>query len=244
MVKIKNKHHLEILKELARKSRKISKKEREFVKRYMGTDKTYHALAAKDKEKITKKFLKDHSDLSPKEFILLLNSLYQGKSHQEISMAGKLLEFSPKFKESFDIKLLNNWLNNTKGWGEVDSLCQSNFSAKNILESWEKWESLLTKFSKDKNIHKRRASLVLLTKAVRQSSDKKLLKIALISIERLKGEKDVLITKAVSWLLRSLVSKNKSLVRDYLEENKNSLPKIAVRETENKIKTGKKSKIS
>ena len=241
MGKIKNKHHLEILKELKRKSRKISDKEREFVKRYMGTDKAYYALASEDKEKIAKKFLKDHLDLSPKEFVLLLNSLYQGKSHQEISVAGKLLEFSPKFKENFGIKLLDNWLDNTKGWGEVDSLCQSNFSAKNILGNWKKWKSLLTKFSEDKNVHKRRASLVLLTKAVRQSSDKKLSKLALVNIERLKGEKDVLITKAVSWLLRSLVKDNQSLIKGYLKENKNSLPKIAVRETENKIKTGKKS---
>ncbi len=240
MEKIKNKHHLEILKELRRKSRKISEKEREFVKRYMGTDKTYYALASKDRAEIARKFLKDHPHLSPKEFVLLLNSLYQGKSHQEIYVAGKLLEFSPKFKESFDIKLLDNWLDNAKGWSEVDSLCQSNFSAKNILGNWKKWESLLTKFSKDKNIHKRRASLVLLVKAVRESDDKRLSNFAFKNIDKLKPEKDILITKAISWLLRSLIKYHKKEVADYLKKTKNSLPKIAIRETEKKIKTGKK----
>ena len=81
-----------------------------------------------------------------------------------------------------------------------------------------------------------------MTKAVRESADKKLSVLSFKNIDRLKREKDVLITKAVSWLLRSLVRNNKSLVNDYLKENKNSLPKIVVRETENKIKTGKKSK--
>ena len=242
MGKIKNKHHLEVLKELKKNLKKTTKVNRDFEKRYVGTDKFCYSIRTADKEKALKAFLKSHKGISPKELALLLNSLFLGKSFEEVTVAGKLLEFLPKFKESFDIRFLDNWLNYTIGWAEVDSLCQSNFSAKNILGSWEKWESLLIKFSKDKNIHKRRASLVLLTKAVRESADKKLSVLSFKNIDRLKREKDVLITKAVSWLLRSLVRNNKSLVRDYLKENKNSLPKIAVRETENKIKTGKKSK--
>lgn len=240
---IKNKYHQEILNEIKKNVRNTTQANRNFEKRYVGTDKICYSVKTTDKEKIAKNFLEAHKGLSPKEFILLLNSLYAGKSFEEVATAGKLLEFSPDFKKQMDVRLLDKWLNYTVGWAEVDSLCQSNFPAELVLGDWAKWEKLLTKFSKDKNVHKRRASLVLLIKAVRQSSDKKLSKLALINIERLKGEKDILVTKAVSWLLRSLIKNNKSLVEDYLKENKNSLPKIAVRETQNKIEAGKKSKI-
>ncbi|MDP2951009.1 MAG: DNA alkylation repair protein, partial [bacterium] len=64
--------------------------------------------------------------------------------------------------------------------------------------------------------------------------------LAFENIEKLKPEKDILITKAISWLLRNLIKYHKKEVADYLKKNKNSLPKIAVRETEKKIKTGKK----
>jgi len=242
MGKIKNKHHLEILKELKKNLKKTTQVNRDFEKRYVGTDKFCHSIKTADKEKALKVFLKNHKDISSEELVLLLNSLFLGKSFEEVIVAGKLLEFLPDFKKQMNIRLLDKWLNSTNGWCEVDSLCQANFGSDFILGRWLEWEKLLEKFSNDKNVHKRRASLVLLTKACRQSDDPRLIKIAFANIEKLKIEKDILITKAISWLLRSLVKNNKSLVKDYLEENKNSLPKIVVRETENKIKTGKKSK--
>jgi len=80
----------------------------------------------------------------------------------------------------------------------------------------------------------------LLTKALRQSDDPRLSKLAFANVENLKGETDILITKAVSWILRSLVSFHKDEVLRYLENNKDSLPKIAYRETLSKALTGRK----
>lgn len=55
------------------------------------------------------------------------------------------------------------------------------------------------------------------------------------------GEKDILITKAISWLLRSLIKHHKYAVQEFLDENHEQLPPIAVRETIQKLKTGRKS---
>lgn len=150
------------------------------------------------------------------------------------------MEYTPNFRKQIDPQVLDKWLIGVKGWGEVDSLCQSSFSATEILAKWDDWKKLITKFSQDRGIHKRRASLVLLCKAVRESDDKRLADLAFRNIEKLKGEKDVLITKAVSWLLRSLTEKHKEEVAKYLENNKETLPKIAVREVSRKLLTGKK----
>jgi len=163
-----------------------------------------------------------------------------GKSHDERRIAGKLLEFLPKLRKQLNPLLLNKWLEGAEGWAEVDSICQSNFSAVEMLANWQVWEKIITKFSRDKNIHKRRASLVLLANPVRQSSDARLVKIALTSIDQLKGENDILITKAVSWLLRACIKNHRGMVRKYLESNLDNLPSIAVRETNCKLLTGKK----
>ncbi|KKS65087.1 MAG: hypothetical protein UV33_C0013G0017, partial [Candidatus Daviesbacteria bacterium GW2011_GWA1_42_6] len=99
---------------------------------------------------------------------------------------------------------------------------------------------LLNKFVKDPDIHKRRASLVLLTKPVSHSDDPRFSDLAFENLDKLKKEKDILITKAVSWLLRDLIKYHRDRVEDYLKANKAILPKIAVREVTNKLQTGKK----
>lgn len=60
-------------------------------------------------------------------------------------------------------------------------------------------------------------------------------------VERLKGERPILITKAVSWLLRSMALRHGTAVAAYLDANAASLPAIAVRETRTKLATGTKT---
>jgi 3-methyladenine DNA glycosylase AlkD len=65
---------------------------------------------------------------------------------------------------------------------------------------------------------------------------------AIENIDRLKAEKEILITKAISWLLRSMVKHHRKLVEDYISEYNDTLPRIAVRETQVKLSTGRKTK--
>lgn len=155
-------------------------------------------------------------------------------------MGGKLLKDYPKLRKKIKPNELDIWLNFLNGWEQVDSICQSVFTAEDILSNWNSWKRTLIAFSKNKNINKRRASLVLLTGPVRQLDDKRFCQLAFALIERLKSEKEILITKAISWLLREMIKNHKNKVAVYLKENKESLPKIAVRETTRKLKTGRK----
>jgi len=232
-------YHLEILREIKKNAGKNGK-ETAWVKKYMGTNKIFYCLKSETKKKIAKDWIKNHPDIPLLDYIELLNSLFAGESHEEISVASLLLGFLPKLRKQLKPKILDKWLNNACGWGEIDSICQSNFSAQELLDDWKNWKKLLLKFSKDKNISKRRASLVLLTKAVRTSENSKLADLAFDNIDKLKFEKDILITKAISWLLRSLTSLNPDRVKSYLKKNINTLPKIAIRETKRKLLNGKK----
>jgi len=96
----------------------------------------------------------------------------------------------------------------------------------------------IRKLSLDKNINKRRAALVFLTVPIRYSEDKRLAALAFEVIEKLKPERHIMITKAVSWLLRSMVRHHQRAVAAYVRENRHSLPAIAVRETTRKIHDG------
>jgi len=82
---------------------------------------------------------------------------------------------------------------------------------------------------------------VLLTRPTRTSSDPRYRELAFEVIERLKSERPILITKAVSWLLRSMAGHHGAAVAAYLDANAASLPAIAVRETRVKLRTGTKS---
>lgn len=215
-------------------------KEIQWVQKYLGTDKTYHGFSTKQLKDIAKNLVKENN-LSSKDTIKLINSLYQhGTSYTEIALAAIILGFSKNLLLNFDPQNLDSWLNYTHGWAEDDVLCQSNFTADILLTNWTNWQKVLKKFNQSSNINKRRASLVILTKSVRQSDDIRLSNLAFENIENLKGETDILITKAVSWLLRSLVTFHKKEVLQYLEKNKESLPKIAYREALTKALTGRK----
>lgn len=212
-------------------------------KKYVGTSSVQYHISNAVKFKIVKKWAKQHADISFNDFSSLLDSLNNGDSHEEKSLVGTLLGLFPKYRSLVTLTVLEKWLSNVAGWAEVDNLCQNNFKYQDLFLDWATWEKAICRFSESKNVHIRRASLVLLVGPVNYSADERLSKLAFANIEKLKSEKDILITKAISWLLRSLIKHHKKEVAKYLEKNLHSLPKIAVREVSNKLKYGIKKKL-
>ena len=239
--KLASKYHLELMSEVKAHAKPLTKSQKEKLESYIGTTKTFYAVGADMEKQIIKRWIKKHSDLAVPEYMELLGSLYQGESCNEISLAGGLLKSLPKLRKTLEPEYLDGWLNRVQGWGEVDSMCQSKFSATEVLTKWEKWKSLLTKLASDDNVHKRRACLVLLTKPVRDSGDMRLADLAFATIDKLKQNREILVTKAISWLLRDLIKNHRQRVEKYLEENEDTLPRIAVRETRIKLLTGRKT---
>ncbi len=207
---------------------------------YSGHSEESYPISNPQLRKITKKFLKENN-LNYNQFINFLNSLYKNsKTSTEKCTAGYIIEYCPKLRKQINPQVLEQWLNYLEGWAQVDSLCQSKFAPDDLLVDWPAWKKLLKNLNKDDNINKRRASLVILTAPVRKSEDKRFRQLAFENIENLKNEKDKLITKAISWLLREMTKLHPEKVAKYLEKSKGSLPSIAVRETKNKLETGKK----
>lgn len=236
---MKIRHHRQILKSIQDLSGKPT--QHTFSDAYLGNEHPRYPISAPVLRKIAKVWMTENREMGPEDFAQVLTDLIHGKSATEKMMAGILLDYSTSIQRKFDPLLFDDWLEQLTGWAEIDAVCTNNYTTTEIPAQWKTWKGLLIKFSKSGNINKRRASLVFLCSPLRVIEDSRLADIALANIDRLKHEKEILITKAISWLLRSMVKHNRKLLEQYLKQNLDSLPKIAVRETLVKLKTGRKS---
>ena len=208
--------------------------------RYLGAERVSYNVTVPDRRRIAKAWVAAHKALPPKDFLAVVHSLFAGASHEEKTLAAMLLACNPRTRAHFGPAEVDRWLDHLVGWAEVDTLCQNIFTAGEMLADWPAWKSLIERLAGDPNINKRRAALVLLNGPVHRSDDPRFAALAFQTIERLKSERPVLITKAVSWLLRALTTRHGPAVAAYLEAQAASLPAVAVRETRNKLATGRK----
>jgi len=221
-------------------AKKMSQKEQEFIGRYLGTNKKVLGVKIIDIVKIAKDIIKDNLDLN--DLIKIIRSLVFSDTFEEHAIGAKIFSLlKPEIRAKISFLELEDWLSKARGWVEIDTICQSTYTGEEVLVRLNDWEKTIKKFSKSDNISLRRASLVLQVKPVGKTNDLKLRQLAFETIEKLKQEKEILITKAVSWLLRALTVQNKEEVREYIIKNELSLPRIAYRETMKKIETGKKN---
>jgi 3-methyladenine DNA glycosylase AlkD len=233
-------YYQEILKTITGLEGKGDEKEREWVQRYLGSNKPTRCIKTGDIKKLAADFIKKNKLGKDEYFKLIKDLIENAKTFEEIDVAAKILGNKNDYRKEIKLDDLGYWLTFTHGWAEGDVISQSNFEAEELLNRWNEWEKFLTKMNRSKNIQQRRASLVLLCKTLRQSDEEKVYDLAIKLANNLKSEKEILITKAVSWVLRSAVKNHKNEVEKYIEENKETLPKVAYKETLNKVQTGKK----
>jgi len=191
-----------------------------------------------------KSWVGTNKDMPAKQAESILTRLIKSPSDLEKCMAGILLGYMKTQRPLLSPFLYDEWLEYSTGWAPTDAICYNNFTAGEMLVNRTAWKSILWQLAKSENINKRRGALVLLTKPVRQSDEKFLSDLAFRIIDRLKKERDPLITKAISWLLRCLTKNHRRESQDFLRKNKDELPKVAIRETRNKLSHGRKSKAS
>jgi 3-methyladenine DNA glycosylase AlkD len=212
-----------------------------FLDRYLGTSHPKYAITTPALRKIAHDWMKKNRGISADQLVEVLNHLIEGRTYTEKTVAGLMLGYATSVQRTFDIKVFDHWLSQLEGWAEIDVLCSGKYSLNEIPRNWKTWSKQLVRFSKSKEIQKRRASLVLLCSPLSHSGDVALRETAFAIIDRLKHEKEILITKAISWLLRSMVRHHHDAVKDYVNDNAGTLPAIAVRETRKKLDTGRKT---
>lgn len=216
------------------------KGDRQWLQNYLGTPRPTLGTRSADIKSQAAKIIRTQIHSSSEFYDYISHQYSVGKTFEDYYLAATVFAKGKKYHPDFKLNYLSNWLDHTAGWAEVDTLCQSNFSADFVLNNWTEWSNFLDTLSLSPNPNRRRASLVLLCKPLRQSTDIRLFNKAIFLVNRLKSEKIILITKAVSWVLRSAVKNFSPKLSTYLSANKTTLPPIAYRETYRKLTTGRK----
>ena len=207
---------------------------------HLGTQRRWYGLKNEQRRRIMLDFIAANRDLCYEDWLALIDSLYKGVSYEERCAPQTLLLKFPRYRRKLPLEQLDAWLGLLEGWAEVDSSCQTVFTAEDLLSNWEGWRDLLESLAGDDNINKRRAALVFLTAPITQSADEGILNLSLALIDRLRAEKDKRVAKAISWLLRKGIKQHRDAISDYVARQAENLPAIAVRETRRKLATGKK----
>lgn len=208
---------------------------------YTGSPRVHLGIGVNGLRDFLADYLEAHGDaLTPDAAIPLLAELYEGNSVEEPILAGLLLARLPKVRAALSLETFGGWLDKLQGWVEVDSTCQSSFGPKDLYSRWDEWTAFLRSMNASANINQRRASLVLLNRTLRESDDPRAMTLALELIENVKAERDRLMTKAVSWVLREGTKRHKSAVAAYLDAHSAELASHVVREVRKKLETGKR----
>lgn len=191
--------------------------------------------------RVAMRWLRSKKSLPAAELLVVADSLFSSSYHDEKTLGALIIGYSKAARTAATPERMESWLDHLIGWAEIDALCSNAFQAEDFLDDWPTYDTWLTHLAADPNINKRRGSLVLLTGPVRRSADPRLSAMAFANLRSLQREREILITKAVSWLLRSLIHWHRQAVVQYLDANRAELPAIAIREISTKLRTGTKS---
>jgi len=206
---------------------------------YSGSRHPFYFVGVPERRRLAREWLKAKPPAA--QVVALADSLFRGSSHEEKTLGALLLGYSAAGRRAATPAMMDAWLGELTGWAEIDSLCASVFTAADHAADWPAWRALIERLAADPNINKRRAALVLLVTPTRTSDDPRFADLAFAVVTRLAPERDILITKAVSWLLRSLAARHGAAVAAYLDAHRTVLPAIALRETRAKLASGTKS---
>jgi 3-methyladenine DNA glycosylase AlkD len=208
---------------------------------YSGSGHPFFNVSAPELRRIARAWLAAHRKSADADLMAVTDRLFRGEAYEEKVLGAILQQSNARIWRQLTPARVGGWLDDLSGWAEIDSVCTGAFWAEVMAADWPAWRALIEQLAGDPNVNKRRAALVLLTAPTRTSDDARFRDLGFEVVERLKAERPILITKAVSWLLRSMAGRHGPAVAAYLEASAASLPAIAVRETRTKLATGTKS---
>jgi 3-methyladenine DNA glycosylase AlkD len=208
---------------------------------YTGSGHPFFCVSVPNMRGIARAWLAGHRPQDAAALLAVIDRLFRGEHYEQKVLAAVMLGYSRAASAAATPAMVDAWLRHLTGWAEIDSLCASVFSADEMAADWPGWRELIDRLTRDPNINRRRAALVLLCTPTRTSDDPRFADLAFQVIGALARERDILITKAVSWLLRSMTARHAAAVAAYLDAHRAVLPAIALRETRAKLASGTKS---
>jgi 3-methyladenine DNA glycosylase AlkD len=181
-----------------------------------------------------------HRKIAHEELIALVEALWAGESREELVLALELLQRYKRWIPDLTWAHFERWRRRLDNWEVTDVL------GVRILGAWALEDpdgrlGHLRDLIADEDVWSRRLALVATTWLNRGRQGVSFPDFTLELIERVKEERQPMITKAVSWALREASKRHPEQVAAYLEGNREVLAAHVVREVDNKLRTGLKS---
>lgn len=189
---------------------------------------------------IVRQWTREHRQTPAREVLALVNALYSAPSFDERLMASYILSQNTRVIPGITETQWNRWITCIDNWAVSDNICGVPLGTW-ILADPARGEHYLKKLITSKNIWARRVAIVVLTWVVWYDNSPRWKDLAFSFIRKTMHERDVIMTKAVSWILRALIQYHAPAVRAFLKKYEKELPAIARREAVNKLTTGRKS---
>lgn len=182
---------------------------------------------------IAKRWAREHGDAPSTERRKLILSLWTGPTREEQMLALLVLATLGPLMEWRDFALLRAGLDS---WEPTDQL--AHLVADFIEADPDHRLHHTSDLASSDHLWTIRLGVVTLSQLNRRGLARDLTPAV---IDGVRTYRDPVITKAVSWALREYAASWPAKARRYLKERGDELPAIAVRETRNKLETGKKS---
>lgn len=189
---------------------------------------------------LAKAWSREHKTVERQDLLALFEALWAGDSREELMLASELLQRYKRWIPQLEWAQFDRWRRRLDNWEVTDSLGQR------ILGPWmlsdpESRVAHLYELIQDEDVWSRRLALVTTTWLNRGRKDISFPDVTLDLVDRVKGERHPMITKAVSWALRELTKKHPDVVARYLDANAEMLASHVVREVRSKLETGRKN---
>lgn len=207
------------------KNADIAKAEQQ--EKYMRCQMSYYGVTIPKVRLISKAIFKDHAPEDAKEYRETLMYLFENAKYREFWYSG--VEYADTFKnfikeENLDIYI--KIIKFTAWWDIVDHLA-ANIVGKALskLEK-EKISNYAKLFIQDEHLWVRRTGLLLQLK-YKENTDFDLLKELILEVAH---EKDFFMRKAIGWALRQYSYTNPEIVVNFIEEKRDVLSPLSIRE--------------
>ncbi len=197
-----------------------------------------YGVRVPDSRAIAKTWSQAHQDIARAELLALVESLWHGESYDEMGLALELLQRYQRFIPTLTWDHFDRWRRRLDNWGTTDGL------GVYTLGPWVRADpdarlNHLRDLIADADVWSRRLALVATVWLNRD--DDRFADLTLELIDRVKAERHPMIVKAISWALREMTKRHRDRVAAYIEANRGALAAQAVREVNNKLRTGLKS---
>jgi len=193
-----------------------------------------------DLRQIAKDWKRAHESVSHDELLSLVEALWNGGLQEERILAMELLQTQRRLILGLAWDHFDRWRCKAENWVLTDTL-GSRILAPWILAEPESRLEFLSGLVADEDLWSRRLALVTTCPINRGHTGLTIPDLTLELVERVKAERDPMITKAVSWSLRELSKTHPDVVAVYVDRQRDTLAAHVIREVENKLRTGLKS---